>query len=109
MGKTLEQVLSKFNLSKDELKELLKHLTSYKEIIKLHKIRRIGDPLCIDISIVYVFDNEPYNVSFIISNDSNDTNWTWEMEEDLELDDDDIHFKFLSSICDKLQNTIFIE
>jgi hypothetical protein len=55
---SIKNKLSKYDLDEKILKKLLKHITNYQEYINVDPIKEIGDPISLNISIKFNYDDK---------------------------------------------------
>jgi hypothetical protein len=89
MDKTqLLQILKKYNISKEKLNNILKHLTYFKENINTTIPEKFGDKMDMQISIEIIFDGKKYDISFYTDFSCNSGHWHWDDEWQAEVDDE---------------------
>lgn len=99
--KQLSLALAKYDISHNELKKILKHLSYFKENIDVTVPNKIGDEMNLSIGIEFVFDDKGYDISFDVDYSGNKGHWTWDDDYQAE-DEDEPQYVLRTYICNYL-------
>lgn len=99
--KQLTEILKKYDLSKKNLKQILEHLTYFKEHIDATVPTKFGDSIDLNIFVEFIFDDVKYDIGFYVDYSGNAGSWCWEDGYQAE-DEDELQFILRMAICQYL-------
>ena len=70
MSSSFKKLVKKYEVDKKTISRLAKKISDYNECIEVSPVKNIGDPIIIDISISYLYDDELVNVMFYYEGNS---------------------------------------
>lgn len=100
----IKEKLLEYDLKKNDMKELLSHITNYEEHVKMNVKNGLNRKLKmrdLEIRIEYIYDGNIYYIDFEKYINYGYVKWIWR-NTDLDDDDDDIHYELGEGICNYL-------